>query len=445
MYKDDYLKIKKFVEEILIPNYNFLGPTHMTDFNNFINIMKEGYLYSRHDCRNKRIKFTDGADESVIKFTAEEAQEYVRFYYRTNTPTLYCNEGIKQIGYCNNSHLPIPVYLIFDYELLYLDSTFYLNGSAAKIHTKAHITNVGDDAEFFKYRMYWDKVFHNGPIKYYEDNKEIVNRRNSELLSEVPVSIEKYLRKIVFRCEADRKRAINILGYDDRYDVNIKLFSDKNFNIPNDDKYVNNFIGDYALEYEYDEDYNIKSIILRLGYKLDPSETEYEFLDYNYEIVILDKYDKEVEDIEVDFIEHDKFFTDYSGDKVVLKGNFNDVDKIQVLINNYLCVDEIIIKNVDKFKDGIEKFRIFNHNSEIGKRYLIKVRYNKNLNFAAYVHRYKIYDSNENIICDKIAKPILNPNKNIIGLYIDYYRTFSKIEYFVNNIHCLTITMEDIK
>ena len=42
--------------------------------------------------------------------------------------TLYRNEGIKVDG--SNPHVPIPVYLLFDEEILYLDYTIFTDGNA---------------------------------------------------------------------------------------------------------------------------------------------------------------------------------------------------------------------------------------------------------------------------------------------------------------------------
>ena len=57
-----------------------------------------------------------GANELCL-----ETNNCVRFYYRGKTPTLYNNEGIKLKKYCDKVHIPTPVFLLFDEELIYLE------------------------------------------------------------------------------------------------------------------------------------------------------------------------------------------------------------------------------------------------------------------------------------------------------------------------------------
>ena len=71
--------------------------------------------------------------------------------------TLYRNEGIKVDG--SNPHVPIPVYLLFDEEILYLDYTIFTDGNAGSEYTK-----YGIDYNFFNNIMDWSTIFHRGPI-----------------------------------------------------------------------------------------------------------------------------------------------------------------------------------------------------------------------------------------------------------------------------------------
>ena len=238
-YKKDYIDIKKHVE-YLKRKYDFNGPLHFTDFSNLKCIFKEGYLYSRKDCQNKNLIFVDGANHNVLNRAEDYIHSCVRFYYRGKTPTLYDNEGIKLREYCDKVHIPIPVFFRFDEALLYLDSTEFSDGNATN-------SPRGSTADFFK-NMDWDAVFHDTWFTQDERNY-IVNKRQAELLSREPVSLN-YLKEIIFRSEADKKRAINIFGYDNRYTVDIKLFSDKNFAEAKEDWQKNNFIKNYNVNFE---------------------------------------------------------------------------------------------------------------------------------------------------------------------------------------------------
>ena len=64
-----------------------------TDITNIKNIIENKKLFSRA----KSIDFisTDAASKDVLDHTDVNILEYVRFYYKENTPTIFNNEGIK--------------------------------------------------------------------------------------------------------------------------------------------------------------------------------------------------------------------------------------------------------------------------------------------------------------------------------------------------------------
>ena len=105
-----------------------------------------------------------------------------RFYYKEKTPTLYRNEGIKVSN--SRPHVPIPVYLLFDEELLYLDNTVFTDCNAGSTYC-----NFGKSGEFFE-NMGWDVIFHRGPMYEDDDRMYITRKRNAELLSLNPVPIK---------------------------------------------------------------------------------------------------------------------------------------------------------------------------------------------------------------------------------------------------------------
>lgn len=89
-------------------NYQFDGFYHYTDFDNYIKIMKLSKLLSRNEAR--KYGFVDAAEQSVIEKTHEKVKDYVRFYYKEKTPTIYKNEGIKADS--ATPHMPVPVILV---------------------------------------------------------------------------------------------------------------------------------------------------------------------------------------------------------------------------------------------------------------------------------------------------------------------------------------------
>ena len=65
-------------------------------------------------------------------------------------------EGIKLKEFCNGIHIPIPEFLLFVEELLYLDSTGFTNGNATN-------PEISGQAEFFA-NMDWVSIFRDMPI-----------------------------------------------------------------------------------------------------------------------------------------------------------------------------------------------------------------------------------------------------------------------------------------
>ena len=253
-YKEDYTFIKLKVEQ-LKKYYGFDGLYHYTDFSNLNSIFGSGYLISRNECEYQGIRFLDSASKSVLYHTPMYIKEYVRFHFRPKSPFLYVNEGIKLREYMNDyPHLPIPVCLVFDEELIYLDTTMFTDRNPGCIDMK-----IGNDYEFF-FGIEWNKVFN----CIYYSNKEWKNKMQAELLSKVPVSLD-YLKKIVFRCEADMKRAINLFGYDERYVVDLGVFSEKNSSSTSKTFYYNNFISDYDI-YNLKKEIGLNMLILKLKF-----------------------------------------------------------------------------------------------------------------------------------------------------------------------------------
>ncbi len=314
---NDEIIIRKMVDT-LKSKYEFKGPLHFTDFINLKNILRSGFLYSRYHCEKNGISFTDGANHSVLNKANELVHKCVRFYYRGKSPTLYENEGIKLTQYCSSIHIPIPVFLLFDEQLLYLEYTFYANGNATN-------SELGYKGDFFV-NMDWNAIFSHTSFSYYERN-HIINKRQAELLSLYPVPLT-YLKKITFRCETDRKRALYLFGNDDRYMVDISLFSDKNIHPTKHENEENNFIKDYRLELLNDEEISL-SLYFQKSFK-----------NYLTSIKILD-INKRKCGIKINANKDDDlhFIKSYN-----LKGNIYRWNKLEVYLNSFLCVEDSMLE-----------------------------------------------------------------------------------------------------
>lgn len=256
-YKTAAVLFKNFINQ-LRQKYTKFGVYHYTDFTNLESIFKEGFLYSRVDCINKKLSFTDAADHEVLDKASYEIKNKVRFYFRPNTPTLFKNEGIKPLRYAKTTpHMPVPVCLLFEDKLILLDTTEFANGNAASKYT-----SIDSTYNFFK-SMEWDLIFHEGPIEDYEKAK-IINKRNAELLSYKPVSL-KYLKKVIFRTQADFKRACNLFGFSKNFIVDIDYFSDKSKNYFSGENMVN-FIYDYDIKVNLNELKEINLLEVKIDY-----------------------------------------------------------------------------------------------------------------------------------------------------------------------------------
>lgn len=187
--------------------HRFQGFHHYTDFSNFLSIMDAGYLYSRNGALASKRLHCDAAHGDIIRNTREDFKNNVRFFYRPNTPTTYMNEGIKS---CNSEpHMPIPVLLLFNDSLLFDEGVTFLNGCGGSDFSLA--TTCAKEAANFE----WGKIFSSSISNKHE--------RNAEFHYPEKVSTNK-LQKVVFRAQADLKRARHFLGDSPLYTVDANSF-----------------------------------------------------------------------------------------------------------------------------------------------------------------------------------------------------------------------------
>lgn len=218
------IKSKENFINMLQSNYQFEGFHHYTDFINFLDIMKTCKLLSRNEAF--KCGFIDAAEQSVIDRTSEKVKEYVRFYYKEKTPTIYDNEGIK----IDNSlpHMPIPVLLLFNENIINYRNIAFTSGCGGSKYSQ--ITNNLQTAMNFD----WKTVFNRGWIPADEDslmtlgydpNKaNVINKRNAEFLLNKEIDI-KHIKKIIFRSPADKKHAILVLGDNELFEVDASKFN----------------------------------------------------------------------------------------------------------------------------------------------------------------------------------------------------------------------------
>lgn len=209
-----YQNLIKIIKEIYP---DFKGLVHATEFENFINIMKSGYLKSRSDLEKDNQRFVDEADQSVIDKTDVDVKACCRFYYREKTPTYY------RAGYQR------PVIIVFDEQLLLDSRAVFCNMNAAKHKTISYGTqtyepirtnNIADAIDFN-----WEEILQRGP---YDSTlpglKDFKNAfRNCDFLIRGNVSKDKIIG-IVFCTEKDKLEAERILGPNNLFVIKPEMF-----------------------------------------------------------------------------------------------------------------------------------------------------------------------------------------------------------------------------
>lgn len=193
---------------------------HYTDINNIPNILSSGKLYSRNKCEEFELMKTDNASKDIIIQTPQAHKRFVRLYFRPKTPTQYRNEGIRPYQErWNESHCPVPVFLIFDsYNLMTRDDAQFSEGNMAVRHV-----NFGPNETDFD-KIPFDKVFHRGRYNP-EANPEIKFHRNAEILIPDELDINGNLRYLACRSHAERDTLIYFLRLNglDRWKKRIRI------------------------------------------------------------------------------------------------------------------------------------------------------------------------------------------------------------------------------
>ena len=190
------------------PNYAY----HFTDVNNAVNIIKQGFLYSRTIAKEKRLMINDNASRKVIEMTSGEISDFVRFYFRPLTPTQYNNEGFKHsaIRYDKDpfANVPVPIFFFFWLEPLLKNPNTLFTGSSAA----GGVTEKKRGLEQFC-SLEFENIYANGP--YTSEIPEVKKRetelRQAEILYPSKYPIRETLAGIVCRNEVERNTFLNLI------------------------------------------------------------------------------------------------------------------------------------------------------------------------------------------------------------------------------------------
>ena len=309
---EEELKTKD-INEILIEKldtYGFEGFHHYTDFSNFLSIMNTGFLYSRNLAIKKKVIKNDSANKDIIQKTQESNKNvlnYVRMFYHSCPPTLYSWEGIKDN--CDNKpHMPIPVLLVFDKNIINHKDIYLTNGNASSNYTR-----FTKDRKKALLEFDWSMIFSKGPYEriFYGLYDITKISRSAEILYPSKISIDN-INAVIFRTTADYKNAVNILG------ENEKFYVDDDYSKFNHwYSYCKNYLKDYCIEKIQDK----LELIMQFA-------TINNLQNYNHELII--KYgDNEY----IKIIDNIEELIDLNGPKVIL----NLSDFIEANKNFEIC------------------------------------------------------------------------------------------------------------
>ena len=258
---DDIRKIVKRLKE----NYNFRGLLHFTDFSNLNSIINIGYLLSRTLCYAYGIEFFDVKNEDSY------ANDYVKFYFTEKN-----HDALRQ--------LKTPVYLLFSEDLIGLDLSVLSNG----------VNEAAEIKQGFGFNF----------------------KEQTQLLAAEPVSL-KYLKNIIFRCEADYKRACNLYGKNKLYSVEPNMFF-------HDD----NYIKDYSIYYDSARHKDLFMLHFSTAFPVKN--------DVNHEYSLYDLNDNLQKTAKIKFLESNS--TDFN---LEVKKPEEPV-KFKMLFYGVICIEEII-------------------------------------------------------------------------------------------------------
>jgi hypothetical protein len=175
------------------PNYLF----HFADISNVISILQAGELMSRAQVEGEG-GFIDSASPDIIHQTKEDWKDYVRFYFRPRTPTLYRNEGFRpgDRRHLGGAHCPVPVYLLFDFEsVICREDSLFSFGSLARKNAE-----VFNDASHFE-QMPFELIYHDSRFEA-EERSQIIFHRQAEVVVPQTISTD-YIRMIWCRSQAE--------------------------------------------------------------------------------------------------------------------------------------------------------------------------------------------------------------------------------------------------
>ena len=187
---------------------------HYTDIRNTVQILREGYLYSRRRLEDAGKPVVSSGSPSVLAGTNIVIKDCVRLYFRPKTPTQYHAEGIRSQATLSKSrfpdaHCPVPVFFLFDSATVLARSDCWFSDGNLASHD-AQTLSTASELE----QLPWIKIYHTGYIDYSQPgSSDIVFRRHAEVIIPRKLDLEA-LRYIYCRSGAERETLQHLLPPD---------------------------------------------------------------------------------------------------------------------------------------------------------------------------------------------------------------------------------------
>ena len=198
---------------------NFLF--HYNDLHNVVSILDSGYLYSRNKAKSLSLLKKDIANDDVISKTHMEVYDYVRLYIGAKTPTLYHNEGlIPQNDIRCNAHCPVPIFLLFDFEKVFLLPDLYFSNGNVGATTPEIYKNIKELS-----KLEWEYIYHRESLYGYSEpiKRHITYCRNAEVLIKEKLDVYDHLKWICVRSVADKETLLYLVSNETKIKIKDKI------------------------------------------------------------------------------------------------------------------------------------------------------------------------------------------------------------------------------
>jgi hypothetical protein len=210
--KDDAVEIARIIRELSDqdwlkgnrewwPKYVF----HYTDVRNAVEILKSGKLRCRSELDKHQGMIVDNASRNIMAQTDTYVRDFVRLYFRPQTPTQYRNEGIRPRNMRElESHCPVPVFFLFDsVDVLTRADSLFSAGNLAVEEPK--LCSTAEELSGFDFK----KIYHIGPFQEHLRGT-IIYHRNAEVV--VPTEMDLSPLKYIFcRSPAEKDTFLTLL------------------------------------------------------------------------------------------------------------------------------------------------------------------------------------------------------------------------------------------